>query len=990
LPPEGRSLVALALASALVYSTTPIAIRVADRLKFYDRPVGYKAHLSPTPYLGGAAVVASFVLTAALLSRDHGLTLPLIGGALLMWAIGTWDDRRTVAPQLRVAIEVALAVLLWSAGLGWDLGMGSTLDLVVTAVWIVGVVNAFNLFDNMDGATPSMGTVAAAGLAVLGVALGDAWLAVAAAALCGACAGFLPHNIRSPARIFLGDGGSMPIGFAVAALTMIGVSDAATEWQSLAMGLLFVGVPALDTTLVMISRRRRGISVLTAGRDHLTHRARDRLRTARAVAVALGTAQAVTSAVAIAALKGGTSAIVAAVTVYAIGAGVVIAVLDSRWIPPETTSVTATDDSTPLRPSGRRRRSLALLALLPLGAALAISPYFRGYYDSSIWVPAGLVLVAVLSAGVIARPPRLDAPAVLVLGSLVMLALWSLCSALWADSVQQAFVEGNRYLFYAALVGVLLVLVRTEAAAIGLVAVIATVGAVSAVVTAVRMLGPSGAELFVAGRLDAPLGYINGQGCFHLLAFWCCLALAEQRRRPALAGIGLAAATLLGALVVLSQSRGLTLAAIVSAAVVFALVPGRLRRCAGLLVIVTALAVASGALLEVYESRGAASVSADAVSAAARQALLVSVAAGVIWALVAAATMRAPAVARRLRPVAVALVAAAAVGGVGLAIAERDAIGRSIDEHYTSFTQVGDDTPSVVTSSRLVSGAGNRYDYWRVAWTAWRDHPLLGVGAGNYDRPYFKLRATEEDVRQPHSIELQVLSELGFVGIIWLGVLFAGLALGARRLSRTARHSSGGAFLAVAGVGCAVTWLVDASVDWMHLLPGVTGVALCAAIGLLRGTSETRPVLPAVAAVRRPLTAVILITVALTLTGVSLSRQWFAEMFQSRAQAALATRPDEALRQADRALRLDPEAVRSYWVKSAALARFGEAEAAQAALREAARREPGNYVTWALLGDLALRLEQPALARSHYRRALSLNPRDADLRRRAGTQASGG
>ena len=251
-------------------------------------------------------------------------------------------------------------------------------------LWVVAVVNAFNLFDNMDGAASSMACVVAGALAVLGIANGDTWLSVVAAALCGACAGFLPHNLTSPARIFLGDGGSMPIGFAVAALAMIGVGDAAREWQSLAMGLLFVGVPALDTGLVVVSRRRRGLSILTGGRDHLTHRARQRLRTARAVAITLGGAQAVISALALVAIRGGSAAVVLAV--------VVLPRRPWRW---------RSHCSTPAWRSRRPqlRRSIPGPSRIPAGdshrgsgpstrfsgssaSGSAISPFFFGYYDS--------------------------------------------------------------------------------------------------------------------------------------------------------------------------------------------------------------------------------------------------------------------------------------------------------------------------------------------------------------------------------------------------------------------------------------------------------------------------------------------------------------------------------------------------------------------------------------------------------------------------------
>ncbi len=122
------------------------------------------------------------------------------------------DDRHNLSPYLRVLVEVTIGVLLSTAGLGWKLGSGPLLDAVVTGIWVVGVVNAFNLFDNMDGAASTMALVVAAGACVLGLVTGEVWVAAGSAALCGACLGFLPHNLSSPARIFLGDGGSMPIG----------------------------------------------------------------------------------------------------------------------------------------------------------------------------------------------------------------------------------------------------------------------------------------------------------------------------------------------------------------------------------------------------------------------------------------------------------------------------------------------------------------------------------------------------------------------------------------------------------------------------------------------------------------------------------------------------------------------------------------------------------------------------------------------------------
>jgi tetratricopeptide (TPR) repeat protein len=124
----------------------------------------------------------------------------------------------------------------------------------------------------------------------------------------------------------------------------------------------------------------------------------------------------------------------------------------------------------------------------------------------------------------------------------------------------------------------------------------------------------------------------------------------------------------------------------------------------------------------------------------------------------------------------------------------------------------------------------------------------------------------------------------------------------------------------------------------------------------------------------------IIVAVAVAVAGVSLSRQGLAEHFRVSAQSTLAERPGDALRDADRSLRLDPAAVQTYYVKAAALARFNEPEAARRALLSAAEREPSDFLTYALLGDLAVRTGDLRRAREHYRRALSLNPRDPALR----------
>ncbi len=1032
MPLEARLIAGLALSMAIVYAATPVVMRLAAHLDFYDAPVGYKGHAAPTPYLGGLAVISGFVVAVLALSSDWGRTLPVLAGVVVLWAVGTLDDRRTVAPLPRVAIEAALATVLWAAGLGWSLGIGAGVDLLATLVWVVAVVNAFNLFDNMDGASSTMAGVVAAAVAVMGLVQSDVWLVAAGAALCGSCLGFLPHNLSRPsARIFLGDGGSMPLGFAVAALVMLGASSAATQWQALVMGLLLVGIPALDTCLVVVSRRRRGISILTGGRDHLTHRTRARLRTARASVAALGAAQAMLAVLALFAAEGGPALLVGLVLAYLVAMATLIALLDREPQVPSPSAIAgasaplhatgaaaspataavddppgsssppaavaiddrpgsaappaavAVDDPPPSGPPSTGGRALAwpaLAILAAFGLALGVSPFAAGFYDASLWVPAGLAALVVLTAALIAGPVALPRRAIAAAAALAVLALLALVSALWTDSIEQAVTEGNRLLVYAAALALLVVLLRSDRGSVLAFGAFAGGAAlVAGWVLAGMLRGDE--SLLLGGRLNEPLGYINGQASFFVLALWPCLALAERRGRGApLAGLGLAGATLFAGLAVLGQSRGAVLAGALSIVLVLVLLPGRLRRIVALVLGALCLAPALGPLLRVY-SGGA---TPDELRGAAGALLLAAVAAGGAWALAVGSERRAAAGAIRLRRAVALGVAALALGGAIAGVAAAERIGAFLDHQYAAFVTLGG-PQGEPTASRLATGAGNRYDYWRIAVDAFQAHPLLGVGAGGYDKPYFAQRATSEDIRQPHSLPLQVLAELGLVG----GVLFAGalvlVAAGAWRRLRAGR-----APIVVAALGVVTTWLVHASVDWMHLLPGLTGVALLGAAVLLRadggggGRGSAAPAQRDAGGARAPLrparvVPAVLVGLAITVAALSLSRQGLSERYVQRAEAALGAEPARALVEANRALRLDRESIAAHYAKAAALARFGEGEAARSVLVDATRREPRNFVTWALLGDLSVRQGRLREAQADYRRAAALNPRDPGL-----------
>jgi UDP-GlcNAc:undecaprenyl-phosphate GlcNAc-1-phosphate transferase len=303
--PELNALAAFSIAALVTYLVTPIAIAVALRTRFLDKPHTYKEHARPTPYLGGTALVAG-ILAAVLLVRGAATThWVIIIAAVAIWAVGTADDRLNLPIALRVLAEVGIAVALWASGRGWTVFHNGPADLALTIFWVVSVMNAFNLMDNMDGAAASTAAVSAAGAGVLGLMSGDAALAALSFAVAGACFGFLPRNLSKPARIFMGDGGSLLLGLLVARVTMAAVTRSYLGPSGVIIAALLVGLVIFDTTLVTISRTRAGRSVLTGGRDHLTHRLETWLGTPRNVAMTLALSQLVLCAVTIGVAQAG-------------------------------------------------------------------------------------------------------------------------------------------------------------------------------------------------------------------------------------------------------------------------------------------------------------------------------------------------------------------------------------------------------------------------------------------------------------------------------------------------------------------------------------------------------------------------------------------------------------------------------------------------------------------------------------------------------------
>lgn len=631
-------------------------------------------------------------------------------------------------------------------------------------------------------------------------------------------------------------------------------------------------------------------------------------------------------------------------------------------------------------------RGIAPVLLAAIGLGFGASVFAEGFYDLTVWGPIAIGLLALLLALVVGAPARLGGPAATALGALVFLWLWSWISASWAESDEQSHIATARWAMYAAGFGVLLLLLRDGRHRKLLLGFTAAGVLAVALYISVSMLVGDGASLFLAGRLRDPLGYANGQAGYFLVGFWPFVALAELARKPLLAGLGAAGAFLIACMLLVGQTRGVLPGVALSAVAILILVPGRGRRLWVLIAIGAALAIFSGPLLDVYQEAPAdpaKPLSKDVAESAATAMLLGAVALGLLWTgvqyLISGPLRRATARSSKVGAILPHLATAAAVAivafaGIGAALAAGDPIDK-VKKQYDQFVNL--QVQNTKTDTRFFSGGGYRYDYWRVAWKQYKSDPLKGVGAGNYDTTYFAERRTNEDIRQPHSLELQTLAELGLVGGLALSTFVLSVLAGLWHHARRGGRDDTERMVAVAAGGAFIAWLAHTSVDWLHIIPGVTGIALVAAAVLL-----SRGVAPARSTLRSSLRAGATAGAALAvlLAAQTVAQPTAADFLRIDGQDHLESDPITALRRAGQALSIQDDSIRTRYTKSAAYARLGRYRDARMILREATRLEPHDPLPWALRGDLAARRGDFETARQEYERALRLNPKDAGLR----------
>lgn len=264
----------IAIAAGLIaFVGTPFTLVIARRVGFVAAPGARKTHVAPTPLLGGVAIWAAFVASLLVFGRGSEFRelAAIITGGTLISIIGLIDDRVGLGPRAKLLGQMAAGIILIAGGVSAQLFNNALLDVPLTLFWIVGICNAMNFMDNMDGLAAGVAATAAGSFFLLAALNGQALVASLAAALFGACLGFLVYNFQ-PALTFMGDTGSLLLGFMLAVLGIKLNFPTTNPFSTWMAPIVVLGLPIFDTTLVTISRLRRGVSIATGGADHTSHR----------------------------------------------------------------------------------------------------------------------------------------------------------------------------------------------------------------------------------------------------------------------------------------------------------------------------------------------------------------------------------------------------------------------------------------------------------------------------------------------------------------------------------------------------------------------------------------------------------------------------------------------------------------------------------------------------------------------------------------------
>ncbi len=253
---------------------TPLAAILARRTGAVAKAKSDRWHSKPTPMLGGIAFTVAVLVAAAIFVPLHRESLIVIAGSALLFLTGLVDDFRHIRPYQKLIAQIVAAALVVDFGLRLPWTPYIALNVFITLFWLVGITNAVNMLDNMDGLAAGVSTIAAVFLALNFLGNQQAGAALMLFTLAGALAGFLVYN-HHPASIFMGDCGSMFIGFFLASMALVnrtGGGRSRSVIAVLAVPVLVLVVPIFDTTFVTVMRKLAGRAASQGGRDHTSHR----------------------------------------------------------------------------------------------------------------------------------------------------------------------------------------------------------------------------------------------------------------------------------------------------------------------------------------------------------------------------------------------------------------------------------------------------------------------------------------------------------------------------------------------------------------------------------------------------------------------------------------------------------------------------------------------------------------------------------------------
>ncbi|WP_447601899.1 MraY family glycosyltransferase [Nitrospira sp. Nam80] len=264
----------LLLALALSLYGVPMARRAALKFGIVDCPDGrLKRQCAPVPYLGGLAIYLAFLISLIFTFEFRHDVLGIVLAGTLVMMLGLIDDFGVLTPGIKLTGQLLAVFILIKSGIRIEIAtLPEWIDIALTVVWMVGIINAFNLLDIMDGLAAGIGVISAALLCIVAVLNGDHTIAFMLAALIGSLLGFLRYN-WSPALIYMGDAGAMFIGLMLGSLSMIGRY---TEGHSISLltPVLILGMPIFDTLFVMYIRFLRGLPIFLGSPDHMAIRLR--------------------------------------------------------------------------------------------------------------------------------------------------------------------------------------------------------------------------------------------------------------------------------------------------------------------------------------------------------------------------------------------------------------------------------------------------------------------------------------------------------------------------------------------------------------------------------------------------------------------------------------------------------------------------------------------------------------------------------------------